>query len=156
MLTIDIPEYKVLTVKNMVLDFNGTMAFDGVLLSGVKERLNLLAESINIYVLTADTFGTGQSACQEIKAEVHILSEKPGGPEKKRFVEKLGAEYTVAVGNGANDALMLAEAALGILILGPEGISVQALLAADVVVRDIVDGLDLLLYPKRLIATLRR
>lgn len=61
----------------------------------------------------------------------------------------------VAVGNGMNDRLMLRTAALGILVLGNEGTSVQALSSADIVVKDILDGLDLLLNPKRIIATLR-
>jgi soluble P-type ATPase len=51
---------------------------------------------------------------------------------------------------------MLEEAALGIAVLGPEGLAVPALLAADVLVASIEDALDLLLNPRRLIATLRR
>jgi soluble P-type ATPase len=62
----------------------------------------------------------------------------------------------VAIGNGANDALMLEHAALGILVMGGEGAAVEALLRARVVVTDICEALDLLLFPKRLIATLRR
>lgn len=60
-----------------------------------------------------------------------------------------------AVGNGANDAAMLREAALGIAVLGPEGLAAEALLAADVLVRDVRDALDLLLQPERLVATWR-
>jgi len=62
----------------------------------------------------------------------------------------------VAIGNGANDVAMLSEAAHGIAGLGPEGLAVSALLAADVLVASIDDALELLLNPKRLIATLRR
>ena len=50
---------------------------------------------------------------------------------------------------------MLQEAALGIAVLGPEGLAAEALLAADVVVASIEDALDLLLRPHRLVATLR-
>jgi soluble P-type ATPase len=49
---------------------------------------------------------------------------------------------------------MLREAALGVAVLGPEGLAVRALAAADVVVASI-DALVLLRSPKRLIATLR-
>jgi len=59
------------------------------------------------------------------------------------------------MGNGANDRLMLAKAALGIVVLGSEGTSVQALQNADIAVKDINEGLELLLQPKRLVATLR-
>jgi soluble P-type ATPase len=51
---------------------------------------------------------------------------------------------------------MLSSAALGIAVLGPEGLAVEALRAAHVVVARIEDALDLLLHPQRLVATLRR
>jgi len=51
---------------------------------------------------------------------------------------------------------MLLEAGLSVAVLGDEGASVQALCAADVAVRHICYGLDLLLHPLRLVATLRR
>ena len=50
---------------------------------------------------------------------------------------------------------MLQAAALGILILGDEGAAYQAIREATIVSRNIVDALDLLLHPKRLVATLR-
>ncbi|MGB9802369.1 HAD family hydrolase [Desulfofundulus sp.] len=155
MLTVDIPEWGVLKLQHLVLDFNGTMARDGTLLPGVEERLNALAENLVIHVLTADTFGTGEKACRNIKGSVHVMKPGEGGIQKLKYIEELGVEHTVAVGNGTNDSLMLKKAALGIVVLGPEGTSIQALLAADVVVTDICQGLDLLLNPKRLIATLR-
>jgi len=60
------------------------------------------------------------------------------------------------VGNGANDVAMLQAAALGIAVLGPEGMAAAAIPAADVLVGSIHDALDLLSEPRRLIATLRR
>lgn len=155
MLIVDIPGRGRLQLEHLVLDFNGTMACDGNLLPGVEERLNALANTLNIHVLTADTFGTAAQACRRIKATVHVLEPGEGAVQKQKFIERLGAERTVTVGNGTNDTLMLEKAALGIVVLGPEGTSVKALLAADVVVTDICHGLDLLLYPKRLVATLR-
>lgn len=67
----------------------------------------------------------------------------------------MGAAGVAAIGNGANDAKMLETAALGIAVLGPEGLAVETLHAANVVVPHINDALDLLLKPVRLIATLR-
>jgi soluble P-type ATPase len=46
-------------------------------------------------------------------------------------------------------------AALGIAVIQAEGAAPQTLCAADVVVREIGDALDLLVQPKRLAATLR-
>lgn len=143
-------------MKNIVLDFNGTIALDGNLIPGVQERLNSLADSLAIYILTADTYGTVLSACSSINGKVIVLKETIGSGEKLKFIQMLGARETAAIGNGANDVLMLKEAALGITVAGPEGASVKALMAADVAVKDINDGLGLLLNPNRLVATLRR
>jgi soluble P-type ATPase len=51
---------------------------------------------------------------------------------------------------------MLRSAALGITVLGGEGAARETLGACSVVCRDILSALDLLLHPKRLVATLRR
>lgn len=155
MIKIDIPGKEPLQLKHIVLDYNGTLARDGILLPGVAEKLNLLSESIEVHILTADTFGKCTGECRNIKGTVQILAQAVGSEEKKAYVEKLGAENVAAVGNGVNDRLMLARAALGVVILGPEGAAVSTLQHADVVVKDINDGLELLLYPKRLTATLR-
>jgi soluble P-type ATPase len=50
---------------------------------------------------------------------------------------------------------MLKEAALGIAVIQEEGGAIKTLLAADIVMRSILDALDLLLHPLRLTATLR-
>ncbi len=61
----------------------------------------------------------------------------------------------MAIGNGRNDRLMLAAAALGIVIIGEEGAAVQTVLASRVACHDILSALDLLRQPQRLVATLR-
>jgi soluble P-type ATPase len=50
---------------------------------------------------------------------------------------------------------MLEAASLGIAVMQPEGVAIEALLAAKVAVPDIRAALDLLLHPQRLAATLR-
>lgn len=152
---VEIPGRGTLALEHLVLDFTGTLSLDGRLLPGVKERLQELAKHLTVHILTADTFGTAREACRDLPATVHLLQQPLGAPEKEEFIRRLGVEKVVAIGNGVNDTLMVREAALGIMILGPEGAAVQAVQSADVLVRDILDGLDLLLHPKRLIATLR-
>jgi soluble P-type ATPase len=61
----------------------------------------------------------------------------------------------VAVGNGRNDVLMLRAAALGIVVVGPEGASARAVEAADVVAGSMPHALALLAEPAMLTATLR-
>lgn len=155
MIKVSIPGKGTLTFHHIVLDYNGTLGYDGNLLPDVKDRLNLLAENIEVHIITADTFGLCKSSCQGIKATIHILTSVNGSSEKEQYVENLGPEGVMAIGNGSNDALMLARAAVGVAVLGPEGTSTLALKASDVVVKDINAGLDLLLNPKRLVATLR-
>ncbi|MDP2299385.1 MAG: ATPase P, partial [Actinomycetota bacterium] len=94
-----------------------------------------------------------------LKAEagiaVRIIERGAEGEQKRDLLRELGAERTVAIGNGANDALMLGEAAVGIVVIGAEGAAAGAVRAADVVVTDIGDALALLSDPRRLVATLR-
>ena len=55
MMTIEIPDYKTLELEYLVVDYNGTLAVDGEIRDGVKERLSRLSKDFTIYVLTADT-----------------------------------------------------------------------------------------------------
>ncbi|KNZ71132.1 hypothetical protein Tfer_0208 [Thermincola ferriacetica] len=156
MIEISIPGYRSLILENLVLDFNGTLAFDGKLANTTGKIINELAGVLKVYILTADTFGTVALECAGIQAEVVIIDQENGGSDKAAFVEKIGASRTVAVGNGVNDVAMLSRAALGIAVLGPEGCAGQALAQADIAVKNIDEGLSLLLNPKRITATLRK
>jgi P-type E1-E2 ATPase len=153
---IDIPGHECLQLDHLVLDLNGTIALDGELLPGVAERVAALGERMAVYLVTADTRGLGAATADQMGVQLQRLAPGQEAQQKADFVRALGATRTVAVGNGANDALMLACAGLGIAVLGREGLAVAALQAADLVVPDVTAALDLLLHPKRLIATLRR
>ena len=156
MIELDIPGRGRYTFKYLVLDMNGTITLDGELIEGVAERLQALGNSLNITVITADTHGGADKLAEILKIEVHKLHPGEGGSQKLTFIKKLGAENTIAIGNGSNDALMLKESALGICIVGREGASAEAGQNSDILITDICDALDLLLKPKRLLATLRR
>lgn len=67
----------------------------------------------------------------------------------------LGAASVVAIGNGSHDEQLLRIARLGIAVVGAEGASLRAVQAADLLVTSPLDALDLLLHPRRFIATLR-
>ena len=156
MLPISIPDYRDITLEHLVLDMNGTLARDGVLLPGVKALLDQIKPLLDIHLITADTHGGGREAARELGIEFHKMAPGPGGPQKLTLVRTLGAESVVAMGNGVNDALMLKEAALGVAVNGGEGAAVAAILAADIYTPDIHDALALLLHPDRIRATLRR
>lgn len=153
---IAIPGAPTLTLEHLVVDFNGTLAVDGALLPGVADALRNLAGQISVHVLTADTFGTAHEALADLPVRLVVLPPAQQDEAKRQHVQQLGADRCVAIGNGRNDSLMLATAALGIVVVQREGAAVQALLAADIVAPDILDALELLLHPARLVATLRR
>ena len=75
--------------------------------------------------------------------------------KKENYVKNLGFERVAALGNGMNDRMMLKTAKIGIAIIGRERCAVDSLTAADVQVRSVEDGLDLLLNPGRLKATIQ-
>ena len=76
--------------------------------------------------------------------------------QKAEYVRRLGADSVVAIGQGANDADMLKEAALGICVMSQEGVAVETLSAADLVLPTISAALELLDRPLRIIASLRK
>ncbi len=155
MLTIDIPGAGPLALDHLVLDYNGTLAEDGSLLAGVRERLLRLAGSLVIHVITADTHGTVKRQLSELPVQVEVIGPSAQDKAKETAIDCLGAGRTAAMGNGRNDARMLARAALGIVIMQKEGAAMAAFAGADVCCTDIRHALDLLLYPDRLRATLR-
>jgi len=155
MLEIDVPGFGLVHLEYLVSDFNGTLALDGNLPPEVKQKLNALSESLKLYVLTSDEFGKAKEELNDVNCVLQILEEEAMVAQKADFVTKLGAERVVAFGNGMNDKEMLKAARLGVIVLGREGCAMETLLAADLQVSSILDGLDLLLNPKRLRATLK-
>ena len=152
---IDILGWGNIDIENIVIDLNGTIATDGRVPLEVKEKINSLSDQAKIYILTADTQGTADEEILGMNAELIKIPGEDSKQGKLDFLKTLDLEMTVAIGNGSNDQLILKEAALGIAVLGDEGVSVSAIKSADIVVKNIQNALDLLLKPKRLIATLR-
>jgi soluble P-type ATPase len=154
-IAIDVPGFGKLELKHLVLDYNGTLAVDGRLLGGVAERLADLAASLAIHVVTADTFGFARAELAGLPVAVTVLPVEDQAEAKRDFVTALGSDAVVAIGNGRNDRHMLRAAALGIAVIQREGLATETAAAADVMSPGIIDALDLLSHPKRLVATLR-
>ncbi len=146
------PNGQVKRFHHLVLDFTGTLALDGVLLPGVADLVNRLAASLQIHVLTADTFGQAIDQLAGLPVECTIVG---CGQDKADIVQALHGSGVIAVGNGRNDVPLFRSADLSIAVIGKEGAAASLLGVADVVVTNILDGLELLLHPKRLTATLR-
>ncbi len=155
MLEIDIPGYNRFRFEHLVLDFNGTIAIDGVLIDGVVERLKELSKYLHIHILTADTNKSVESQLCNTNFNVHIIGVKKQDIAKLDYITKLGKQSCICFGNGANDRLMLENCGLGICVLQKEGAYTMSLNASKIVVLDIRDGLDLILKKNRLVATMR-
>ena len=155
MIHVDVPGYRELSLEYLVLDYNGTLAVDGILVDGVRAHLTRLAGQLEIHVVTADTFGKVQSAMEGIASEVSVLGKEDQAAGKLAYIEKLGSHRVVAGGNGRNDRLMVKAAALGFAVILAEGAAVETMAAADVLFTDICRALEFLQNPLRMTATLR-
>lgn len=155
MINITIPGFADLTLTDVIFDYNGTLAVDGLLIKGVAQRLIELAEQINIHVVTGDSLGTAKKELQGIPCNVFIVPAMEQGIAKQNYLHTLDPKTTVAVGNGRNDQQIVRKSAIGIIILGTEGASRESVAAADILVTNIFDAIDLLNHPGRLLSTLR-
>jgi soluble P-type ATPase len=114
-----------------------------------------LAGTLHIHILTADTFGKARAQLVEVPCALSILPIEDQDRRKLEYIQQLGPETTVYVGNGRNDRLMLQGVGLGIAVVQAEGAAVQTVLAADVLALDILTALELLTHLLWLVATLR-
>jgi soluble P-type ATPase len=154
MIQVTIPGREPLQIEHVVMDVNGTIALDGRLIDGLAGQIAQLQEYVEVHLVTADTYGRQAEIDAALGLEATIVQH--GATEKGAYILSLGADHVAVIGNGLNDVAMFNTAALRIAVLGPEGMAAALLTAADVLVRDISEGLDLLLNPDRLVATLRR
>lgn len=155
MIKIEIPGIGLKQIEHLVFDYNGTLAVDGNMIPGVKEKLNILAASVTVHIVTADTFGKAQEGLKGVCCQYVATSEEKQAEFKQDYVAKLGAHSVIAIGNGSNDSLMLKSAGIGIALIQKEGASAKTVANADIVCTEINDALDLLLHPLRIAATLR-
>ncbi|WP_010478208.1 HAD family hydrolase [Thermococcus zilligii] len=146
----EVPGYRKLEFSSVLFDLNGTLGQSGRIGEEVKHLLERLADKYTVVVLSADTFGTLEEELRGLPVRVERVSN---GVEKAE-VAKGYAPYA-AVGNGNNDVAMLEGAELAFCVIGPEGATVDALLASDIVVKDVRDAIAMLLDERKLIATLR-
>lgn len=151
----EIPGYGMLEIKNLVLDYNGTIAKDGKLLKDLKEIINKLADIVDVYILTADTYGTVEKEMADLPVKVQVIKGENELVEKRDFARELGANVTMAIGNGYNDQLLFREVKISVVVMGCEACATILFNIADLVASDIYDALGLILNPTRLRSSLR-
>jgi len=155
MIELNIPGRGTITLEHLVCDVNGTLAIDGQLIEGISRRLRNISDRLQIHLLTADTHGNQDLIDRLLGLQGKKLKTGNERQQKADYILALGAPNVVAIGQGANDAEMLKNAALGICVISREGVAVQTLIAADLIVPDIETALELLEYPIRIVASLR-
>ncbi len=155
MLKIDIPGFQELIIKKVVFDYNGTLALKGKIQPEILAKLKKLADLFEVYIVTADTYGTVRQSFTGSSVRVKVISGSQGRQEKERFVKDLNSNEVLAVGNGKNDAAMLQEAALGIAVLEGEGMAAELYRSADLICPGIAEVFELLDNPRGLKASLR-
>lgn len=155
MIEFTIPGRGRMRIKNIVFDVNGTIAIDGKIDEKIKKKLEKLAQKVTVILLTADTFGTIEKEMGKTGIKIHKISSPGEAEEKEDFIKQLGGKQTIAIGNGANDSLMLKRAVIGICVIDKEGAASSAVSNADIVIYGKETVFDILGNPKRIIATLR-
>lgn len=158
-LLIEIPGFGDREIRKVFCDYTGTLAFAGKLIPGVKDRLIRLTNFVDIHVVTSDSFGTAREQLVGIPLKLKILAGENHDAQKYEYVERLGPQHVAAFGNGNNDRLQLQAVkkagGLAVAVDVGEGAALDAIMNAHLMVSGIVNGLDLLLDPRRCKATLR-
>lgn len=155
MINIKIPGRCDYSIENIVFDYNGTIAADGKITPHIKEKISILCNMANVYVLTADTYGSAAKECQGLNLTLKTFPKDNAADYKEKIVKELGKKNTICFGNGYNDIKMFEAAILSVAVLEKEGMCSALLKESDIMVKSIEDGINLLLNPKALIATLR-
>ncbi|MFH0770764.1 MAG: ATPase P [Candidatus Peregrinibacteria bacterium] len=148
----EIPGVGPIDIDTLLLDLNGTLRVGKELVPGVAQRIPLLREKYRLILLSGDTHGDAAALAKELGIEFVLT---PTGTDKGTIVDQIGAEHCASIGNGLIDLSMVEKACVGIAALQGEGAHRKTLNAADIVVTNVNDALDLFLDENKLIATLR-
>jgi P-type E1-E2 ATPase len=156
MIELNIPGRGRLQLEHLVCDVNGTLALDGTLPVGMVRTLNALKDRLMVHIISADTLGNLQSIERQLKIHAIRINPQEEAEQKAAYVRELGGEQVAAIGQGANDAQMLKESAIGICVLSLEGTAIETLLSADLVMPGIFEALELFDKPLRMVSSLRK
>jgi P-type E1-E2 ATPase len=155
MIEFQVPGMGKVEIKNVVFDLNGTLSMNGTISQDVEKKIRQLSQRVNVFILSSDTRGNLKELAEKLGVNYRRVSSPPENVAKEKFVEELGSENTIAVGNGKNDELMLKKAKLGIAVIGEEGACSSAILNADIIVINPLHALELIMDPQKIVATLR-
>lgn len=154
MIKIEIPGRGDYEIENAVFDYNGTVAVNGEMSENTQKNLKKLSEYVNIYILTADTYGTVKKKCENLPVSVEAFPTHDAADYKEKIVKSISGQ-NICFGNGYNDIKMFDIADLSVCIIEEEGCSGKLLSHSDIVVNSIDDAFGLVFNTDRIKATLR-
>lgn len=153
-MTYEVPGAGQLDIKTIILDLNGTLSVGGVVPDGVKERLDQLKQKgLSVLFFTGNTRNDADELADTLGIEWKLAKN---AEDKKNLALELDPDTCASIGNGLIDHELMKTVKLRIVTLQAEGVHVQTLLSADIVIPTILDALDLFIDEQRLIATLRK
>ncbi len=145
---------KPLILHTLILDLNGTITIDGELIPWVKTKLSVLKKSWwDILLCSGDTQWTATKIAKWLWATLCICKNQN---DKENILNNYKTKHCVTIGNGHIDLKLMKKCALSIAVIQAEWCYSKAMLSSHIVCTNITDALDILLLPKRLIATLRK
>lgn len=110
MLEIDIPGRGTFGIRHVVCDYNGTIAVDGHLIEGVASRIREITEFAQVSVLTADTFGTVRTECDDLPVDVRVcLLVTMRAPVRPRLCASLAPKVACASAMASTTSLCSAK-----------------------------------------------
>ena len=95
MLKLNIPGDRIMELAFLALDYNGTIAGDGRLFAGVKDKMIELSKSTSLHVLTADTFGSVEKELAGIPCRIAVIPKDRQDKAKMDYIGQLGAKQCV-------------------------------------------------------------
>ena len=154
MIKIEIPGRGDYEIESAVFDYKGTVAVNGEMSENTQENLKKLSEFVDIYILTADTYGTVKKKCEKLPVSVEVFPTHDAADYKEKIVSSLSGQ-SICFGNGYNDIKMFDVADLSICIIEGEGCAGKLLSHSDIIVKSIDDAFELVFNTNRIKATLR-
>lgn len=155
MIEIAVPGREIYHIEHILLDYNGTIAVDGLIPWELKPLLCRLSKLCPVTVLTADTHGTAKAQCLPLGLGVETFPKEGAAAFKEAFAKKLGGEKVACLGNGYNDIGMFDACRLSVAVLDREGLCCALLPHATLLCPGAKEALELFLKPQRLVADLR-
>jgi len=150
----EIPGRGTWDIQTIILDLNGTLSVGGIIPDGVQQRLSEIQNvGFNVLFFTGNTRNDADELAAQLGIEWQLAKS---ATDKRDLALKLNPETCAAIGDGLIDIELMKVVKLGIVTLQSEGVHVQTLFAADIVIPTINDALDLFIDSQRLIATLRK